>query len=323
MKLLAFALLSLISWASAQAAGVTITATGTITNDDSSGVTIFNCGSGGTAFTVNTGSTSTACTIGGFAFSNDRPNGFDVTGAGYAVTSGKAVLGDGGNGGHIGLGMMYSTVVNVQAFTATYTFIANGKNLALTFNNATNNMFGFNGRNFSAGAGCEAGFFQLADTDTPNNIFAVEFTQDQPTLVANDPTFTYSNVMIYSYRQSPCMPSWVFPDSWTNPTPAMTIPNKVSTSPVAMNSPSSTTLTTTGHEYSATVTYNGTDVTLDFYDITGGGSCPGVSCFSNTWTSVDIPTLVGANTAYVGLNMGCNLDCPQNNQITSFKYVDN
>lgn len=308
-------------------AQVTVTATGTITNDDSSsGTTIFNCGSGGTAFTKNTGSTSTPCAGGGYSIGlHWRPFGFNTTGAGFDVVGGVAIIGDGGNGGHVGAGMTYDTAVDIRKFTATWTFIANGKNLALVLQNATNNGVGFNGPDFSAGAGCEAGFFQLAADDSPDHIFAVEFTQDQPLLTTDGVTFTYSNVMIYSYRQSPCMPPWLFADSWTNPSPAMTVPNKISTSPVPLNSPSNDDLTTTGHTYSATATYSNVtgDFTLNLFDVTAGGSCPGASCFSHTWTGVDIPALVGANTAYVGLTMGCNLDCPQNNQIVSFKYTVN
>lgn len=283
------------------------------------GMTIFNCGDiGTTAFTAASGGT-TPCGVGGFLSNN--PNGFNVTGETPSVTGGVVFLSQPpSSGGHIGVGMTFQTLVNVQAFTATYTFIPNGKNLVFVLQNATNNIFGFNGRNFSAGAGCEAGFYQSFDTDTPNAIFGLELDSFSPLSDMSPWAFTYSSAMIYSYRVSPCLPPYT--PSWTNPVPAQTAPDKISTSPVPLNSPATTPLTTTGHVYSAKIVYAGTTLTFTLYDVTGGGACPGASCFTKVWTGVDIPTLVGANTAWVGLNGGCNLDCPTQLNVHSFKFVD-
>jgi hypothetical protein len=280
-----------------------------------SGQTVFSCNTSNFV-DVRIAGTSAPCAIG--PFGANPTNGFNVTGATYSIEGGAVYLGESaGGGGHIGVGMTYQKPVNVQAFTATFTFVPNGKNLVFVLQNATNNRVGFNGRNFSSGAGCEAGFYQSFDTDTPNSIFGLELDSFSP-LNSGSFTFTYSSAMIYSYRQSPCIPQ--YSPSWSNPTPAQTVPTKISTSPVPLNSPASTALTTTRHNYSATIAYDGSNVTLSLYDITAGGACPGAGCFTHTWNGVNIPSLVGANTAWVGITGGCNSDCPSRINVNSFTY---
>ena len=44
--------------------------------------------------------------------------------------------------------------------------------------------------------------------------------------------------------------------------------------------------------FSATITYNSTNVTLQLYD-EAGGSCPGANCFTYTWQVVNIPGVAG------------------------------
>ena len=75
---------------------------------------------------------------------------------------------------HVALSLNYQTQVNVQSFTSTFTFVPNGQNVAFVLQNSNNNPT-FNGSAFSAGAGCESGFFQAFGQPFPNNIFALEF----------------------------------------------------------------------------------------------------------------------------------------------------
>ena len=44
---------------------------------------------------------------------------------------------------------------------------------------------------------------------------------------------------------------------------------------------------------------------MSMYDVTAAGSCPGAACFTYSWP-VNIPSLVGGNTAYVGFTGGTN-----------------
>jgi hypothetical protein len=192
------------------------------------------------------------------------------------------------------MALNYQTQVNIQAFTASFTFIPNGQNIAFVIQNSNNNPY-FNGSAFSAGAGCEAGFFQgYSQANPPNNMFALELDSYSP--LTNNGSFTYSSAQIYSsapYVQCPCLPD---SECGTNNTP--TAIDKISTAPVDLTTGSPNT--TTGDTYSATVTYDGTNLTLNLYDVTAGGSCPGSNCFTNTWT-VDIPSSVDGNTAWVGI----------------------
>jgi len=200
---------------------------------------------------------------------------------------------------HAAMSLMYQTPVNVQTFSSTFTFVPNGQNLVFIINNSTNNPWGFNTNAFSAGAGCEADFFQgYSQTNPPNDVFALEFDSVNPLVDGN--SFTYSSVQIYTsnpYVQCPCQPSVEACGTNNSDSPI----TKISTYPVSLNSPVNIWLTTTGDTYSASVTYDGSNFTLNLYDVTAGSFCPGPNCFTHTWTGVDIPASGGGNTAWVGL----------------------
>ena len=99
--------------------------------------------------------------------------------------------------------------------------------------------------------------------------------------------------------------------------------NKISTSPVPLNSPAGTDWATTGDTYSATITYDGSNLTMSLYDVTTGGSCPGSSCFTHTWTDVYIPSVVGATTAYVGFTGGINSPNLPALYVNAWSYTQN
>jgi hypothetical protein len=200
---------------------------------------------------------------------------------------------------HAAMSLTYQTQLNIQAFTASFTFVPNGWATSFIINNSSNNPY-FNGSLFSAGAGCEADFFQgYSQTNPPNKVFALDFDSYSPLINGNP--FSYSSAQIYispsgGYVQCPCQSS-VEGCGTNNGDPSIA---KISTSPVPLNSPAGYQNTTTGDTYSATITYDGSNFTLNLYDVTAGGSCPGSSCFTNTWTNVNIPSSVGGNTAWVG-----------------------
>jgi hypothetical protein len=211
---------------------------------------------------------------------------------------------------HCAGALNYQQLVNIQKFETTFTFVANGWNIAFVANNSDNNPSG-NLANFSAGAGCEGGFFQgFAQSAAPNNVFALMYDQYSG-LVAGSNSFTDSGVQYYSAGQSPCNPNL----GGTDFTYAGI--NKVATAPVHMNSPQNATFQTTcsnctpstsgvatGHTYSVTITYDGNTLTADMFDVTAGGTCTPVTsgtCSHVTWSGVNIPSMVGGNTAYVGL----------------------
>ncbi len=200
---------------------------------------------------------------------------------------------------HGGSGFIYQTAVNVQAFSTTFTFVPNGYNIAFVIqNNTSASADGGNPKDFASGAGCEAGFFQAFNPPPPNNILALELDSYSPLTNANGngAPFTYSSVQIYEEGQSPCNPN--------DGGPNYTFIPKISTYPVPLDSPANSQGTTTGHRYSVTLAYNGTNLVLSMYDVTAGGSCPGSTCFTQTFTNVNIPALVGSNTAYIGFTGG-------------------
>ena len=221
---------------------------------------------------------------------------------------------------HNAMNMNYSLAVNVQAFSTSFTFVANGWNIALVLQNNTNtNAFRGTRGNFTAGAGCEGGFFQAfpspPPTPYPNNLFALNLDQGNGN-TAGSGTFTYSNAQIYQPVQTPCNPN----DSQT---PYVSPTNKVSTLPVALNSPASSVNTLTGDTYSATVIYTGANITLNLFDVTAGGTCSPVTsgtCFTHTWNGVNIPSIVDGTTAFIGLSGGTNAASTAPLLINSFVY---
>jgi hypothetical protein len=212
---------------------------------------------------------------------------------------------------HVALSLNYQTKVNVQGFTSTFTFVPNGQNVAFVIQNSDNNP-SFNGAAFSAGAGCEAGFYQAFNQSPPNNVFALEL--DSWSYLGSVQSFTYSSAQIYQSGQSPCNPNDSGPD--------YVLIDKISTSPVALDSPANSQGTSTGDTYSATVTYDGSNLTLNMYDVTAGGACPGSKCFTNTWNNVNIPSWVGGNTAWVGFTAGTGETSTYPLYIDSFNFTE-
>jgi hypothetical protein len=270
---------------------------------------VINCPSG----FGSTGACGVGVFAGGQSFQlNGGPNGSSPGMSGSQVL----LLPTGAT--HVAMSLNYQTQVNDQAFTARFTFVPNGQNLAFVIQNSNNNPI-FNGADFSDGAGCEAAFFQgYSQPNPPNNVFALELDSYSP--LTNGGSFSYSSAQIYesppqTFIQCPCVP---ISECGTNNNPIAI--DKISTSPVPLNSPAGAQNTTTGDTYSATVTYDGSNLTLNLYDVTAGGSCPGSSCFTNTWTDVDIPAYVGGNTAWVGLMGATGLPGNSPLYIKSFVY---
>jgi Chitobiase/beta-hexosaminidase C-terminal domain len=204
---------------------------------------------------------------------------------------------------------------NVQAFNLTYTFVPNGQNISFFATN-TNNNPGFNAPIFGGGAGCEGGFYQaFGSTAPPNNMFAVQL-DSYASLTAGGSSFTYSGTQWYQSAQSPCNPNDSGPDYWGT--------NKTSTSPVSLNSPSSSQGSTTGDTYSVNIVYDGSNLTENLYDMTAGGTCTPTSsatCFTHTWTNVFIPSIVGATSAYVGIIGATGETVAYNLPLNSFVYT--
>jgi len=252
------------------------------------------------------------------------PSGFTSTGTcgaavgenfnfanGYSSLSGSQILLLPTGETHIVTAVNYFTPVGVKGFTTTFTFVPNGQNLAFVLQNTLPSLASGTGKNFDSGAGCEAGFFQSSVIpDFATNIFAMEFDSYSP--LTQNGSFTGSSVQVYQTVQSPCNPSTAETDYWST--------TKFATSPVALNSPANAQNTTTGDTYSATITYDGSTVTLNLFDVTAGASCPGATCFTKTWSNVSIPSLVNGTTAYVGITTASGLPSSYPLLIGSFSY---
>jgi Chitobiase/beta-hexosaminidase C-terminal domain len=242
--------------------------------------TVFNCSSG---FTSS-----------GTCGTNHSGDNFNLIGAYNSLSGSQILLMNATGETHSSSTANYMTLSKVQAFNAAFTFVPNGQNFAFYLQNNNNNP-GFELTSFIGGAGCEGGFFQaFGSTAPPNNVFALELDSYSPLTYTG--SFTYSSAQIYQMNQSPCLPNDNGPNYW--PT------SKISTSPVSLNNSSNSQGSTSGDTYSATITYTGTTLTLQLYDATAGGSCPGSKCFTYTWTNLNIPAIVDGTTAYPGISSG-------------------
>jgi hypothetical protein len=279
---------------------------------------VFNCSSG---FNNTSGNACGAPTSYGY------PGGYAFEGNAGPLASGAMTLVPVGQG-HNGNALWYQTAVNVQAFTETFTFVPNGYNLAMVIQNYA--MGYCNPFQCGAGAGAEGGFSQFASNPNipTNNVWALEF--DSYSSVGQG-AFSYSTVQQYQTLQSPAMPNAGCNTAcnggspWNNGVPQYAT-TKISTSPVPLNSPASTQATTTGDTYSATVIYDGSNLTVNLFDVTADGTCTPTSsptCFTNSWSNVLIPEIVQGNSAVIGFTAGVGVTASNPILISGWKYTVN
>ena len=183
------------------------------------GQTIFNCSSNFVAASSGT------CSV--YGIGSGSPDFWQRTVPG--VSGGQVELAAAG-ATHEAYSLIYKAQVNVQAFTASYTFIPGGTAIGFVLT-GTDNQPGYEGIDFVAGAGCEVGFFQAKDTgvggESPNKVFAI--SMDSLNALTPTTSFTYSNTQVYQATQNPCKPNDTDPTYWNA--------DAISTSPVPLNSP--------------------------------------------------------------------------------------
>jgi hypothetical protein len=258
---------------------------------------VFNCSSGFT-------STNTSCGVGGFV--SGSGTAFKALGdnnGSTPVLSGTQMNLVPANASHTALSFNFQTAVNVQAFTTVYSFIPDGQNVSFVMQNSNIcGQFGCTtGAAFTSGAGCEGGFFQAFVPTNPlvNNVAAL-MLDSFGSNIAGSGDFTGSSTQLYVMNQSPCNPNDSGPNYWGA--------NKVLTAPVALNSPAGTENTSNGDIYTATISYDGTNLNECLVDTTAAtGTCNATGTggtgtfFTQTWSNVDIPAMVDGNTAFISL----------------------
>jgi Chitobiase/beta-hexosaminidase C-terminal domain len=219
---------------------------------------------------------------------------------------------------HLPACLIFQTAVNVQAFSTTFTFVPDGQTVAFVAQNNTsvNGGSSTNPQNFCSGAGGEEGFYQGENFSgapvSPNNIFAIDFDSFSP--LTNSGSFSFSSTQIYEQNEAPFLPAGC-------ETLACWPTDKISTSPVQLNSPSNAQGTTTGDTYSAHITFTGTTIIENLFDVTAGGSCPGSSCFTFTWNNVSVPAMANGTTAFVGITSSTGLAATAPLDIDSIVYT--
>jgi Chitobiase/beta-hexosaminidase C-terminal domain/Legume lectin domain len=275
---------------------------------------VFNCSGFASSGSCGLGDGSQGSTGQPFAY----VNGGALSGSSVILTQIGAT--------HNSYNMQYQHSVNVQAFTTTFTFVPNGYNLGFTIQNCNNSGCpgGTTGKVFASGAGSEGGFSQFGGGGNiaPNNVFAMQLDSYNP--LTYNGTFTYSSIQWYQTLQPP----WTI-GSYGDDALPLYFTRKVSTSPVPTNSPASSPGTTTGHTYSATIGYDGWTLSFCMYDVTAAnGSCSSSTSgtgiyFTTSWTGVNIPSIVGGNTANIGFASGVGENPTTNLLISSWSYTAN
>ena len=196
--------------------------------------TIFNCSSG--FVTANT-----TCGVGyngtggyQFQFAQD-PNGVILgTAANLIPVAQMAAV-------TTGAGLMYQTRVNAQAFTANFTFVANGKNVAFVLAKQQFRLQETRPIPNTSRAARDArpdSIRRLQVAIHPGQQYLC--TGAGSILSANKlaVAFTYSSAQIYQQVEAPCHPPYTSGNGTTYGTTFS--PTKLSTSPVPLNSPAGT-----------------------------------------------------------------------------------
>jgi hypothetical protein len=270
--------------------------------------TIFNC----TSFNTTT------ATCGVHFTGQDQSLNFFAPQAG-SVTGGVLDFVPTGSG-HNGNSLWYQTAVNEQAFTASVTFVPSGyDNLAFVLQNENNN-----GNKFTVGfgAGPEGGFSQFSGGSNiyVTRVFAFEL--DQYSTLLNSGSFSYSSAQIYQTLQPP------FTDGdYLGEGLAWYQTNKISTSPVPLNSPANSQSTTTGDTYTLMLSYDGWNFNACLYDVTAAnGSCSSATSgtgtyFQHSWSGVLIPEIVAGTTSVVGLTNGVSATTTNPLLVSAFSYT--
>jgi hypothetical protein len=168
-----------------------------------------------------------------------------------ALTNGKTQAGS----------FFYTTPVNVQSFTNTFSF-----QLPAPIGDGITFVIEGNGPTSIGGTGGGLGYAVLSSqVNTFSKSVAIKFDVYNNNGEGTDSTGLYQNGAV------PIMP--------------------------AVDMTSSGLLLNSGHVFNVTMTYNGTTLSMTITDATTGKS------FTNQWT-VNIPTIVGGNTAYAGFTAG-------------------
>ena len=159
---------------------------------------------------------------------------------------------------------------------------------------------------FNAGAGSEAGCIQSADgpLDVPSNSLCLVLDGYDP--LTNSGSFSYSSIGLYK----PFEVSYLPVTTGTDYIPMFPI-NKISTSPVCLNGSSCSQGIASSDTFHLQVTYDhGTGILqANLWDVTAGGTCSPVTsgtCFSQQFTGVWLPEIVGSTEAYVTVTAGAS-----------------
>ena len=253
---------------------------------------IFNCSSGW----VDGGGQAAGSNKCAVATVGNQPSNWALSGSNVSSVSGTRVLLIPAGDSHDANSLTYQTPVNVQAFTFSFQYIPNGQYFSAALNNNNNSSDG-SASHLIGGAGGESDIFQgyggSNTNPSPDNIWAIQFDSYSP--LNNSGSTTYSDFQMYETNEAPYIPARAAGGGYINGWNT----NKISTSPVSLVT-ANTPGTATGHIYSVTITYTGTNLFLSMYDVTAGGSCPGASCVTHNWP-VNIPSIVGGTKAYFGI----------------------
>lgn len=291
------------------------------------GTNIFNCSAGFSTNSATCGANTPALTTGTqpFIIAGGQASGSNPNVTGTTVV----IIPTGSN--HGGILLNRYTPIDIRAFQTTFQIVPNDNNFAFVIQNSVNNGgpgSNANGPNFAAGATCEAAFSQSAAVPTspvpPDQVFGLDFDQVMPPqldwLTGTGTAFSFSTTQIYRPDttpvnsttppgQNPCMFTKAETDiAPVNYSPVINV-NRISTSPVALNSPASTPGTSTGHTFQLTVTYDGSTLGVTMFDVTASGTCTPVTsgtCFSTSWTGVNFPQWIGSNLGWIGIGGSTN-----------------
>jgi hypothetical protein len=255
-----------------------------------------SCGSGFAA--------SGACSLGSGSIFNalgqNWQNGANTCSTASPAVSGGVVTLQCTPCGHCVGNMWATTKQPINSFSTTFTFVPNDSaGMVFSIQNANNGTSG-SGSGLSAGASAEMGVMQFCCFGNPNNIFALKYYR-----------FGENTTQIYNGAPGQCMEQAGFNCAGSNTQfgngGQILSPSEFAMSPInwSNNGP-----------FTATITYDGVNLCQTVTDTASNQYGP--QCFK-----VDIPALVGANTAYVGFGTSTGSNNSVAGTLNNFTFTPN
>ena len=229
---------------------------------------------------------------------------------------------------HTGNNFWYATPVNIQAFTTTFafqadcsanpTFCGQGLGFMIIGNDASNNFYkvcpsqppsATCGYNYTGFAGPYMSWAQNCNAVDNNNCLAINEAIVKFDLYG----LTGSGQNLTNYCQASTVIGGTYPQNFNSSTANTNCGG--STPSLDLDMSGSSISMQSGHVFTVVLTYNGSTLVESVTDNTTSAN------YTHTYSGIDLPTIFGANTAFVGFG-GATGSYSMNAYVNSWVYTE-